>query len=224
MNSIDFKSLNNNYAKYEDCEGSNKLLVVFSYYDQPLNVLSHYRFLANTKCKKLFFHSGKNDWFQNGIPGICDSFLELINLGHQINKYFLGHELLFLGHSMGAFAALGIGVKSNASRILASVPEYKLMQKGSRSSRVLKSENITFLDLSEILSNNKNTEIIIINGNKDNFDCQSSKEIKNFPLVEVININSGHGTFPYLKNINKLNETLEGFVTGRRLNDVLANC
>jgi len=42
------------------------------------------------------------------------------------------------------------------------------------------------------------------------------------PRTDVIGLDIGHNTFPYLKDVGKLGATLEAFVEGQPLRPVLA--
>ncbi|MBA1154511.1 hypothetical protein [Microvirga mediterraneensis] len=123
---------------------------------------------------------------------------------------------------MGAFPALGIGVAIGADRILASAPEYILNMPGSLSIRHLKDARIDCADLTPVLSANAGSSITILAGRQNAFDMEVASRLGTFPHTEVIELETGHNTFPYLKDVGKLGATLEGFVEGRDLRSIVA--
>jgi hypothetical protein len=46
--------------------------------------------------------------------------------------------------------------------------------------------------------------------------------LSEFPRTDVIALETGHNTFPYLKDVGRLGETLEAFVDARDIRPVVA--
>ena len=67
---------------YERSGDYDTLMVLFNYWGQEISVRSHGRYVAAAPCNKVYIHSGKNDWFQNGIPEVANSFEELLAFCH----------------------------------------------------------------------------------------------------------------------------------------------
>lgn len=198
------------------------LLVVFSYIDQPIGTRAHSRFLEGIDCKKLFLNPGRNHWFQSGVPGIASNFAGVAEFVATIRRRFVDHKILCLGHSMGAFAALGIGLGIRADRILASSPEVVLNLPGSISVRYLRDVPIGRGDLTHQLAENRQTSISILVGRRDQFDIAVARRIATMPGVEIIEIDSDHATFPHLRDIGRLQNVLRAFVDGRSIAAQLA--
>jgi len=206
---------NTGHVIFEGDSPRKKLLIVFAYINQPLDIRSHYNFLRHIDCKKLFLNPGTNQWYQTGVPGVADTYSGLVRFLQDVASDFADHEILCLGHSMGGFAALGIGVSIGASRILASVPEFVLNTPKSLSIRHLKETMVECGDLSGALANNPKSEITILVGRQDAFDLGVSRQLGEFPHTEVIELDSGHAATAHLKDMGTLTATLEAFIEGR---------
>lgn len=206
---------------YEGASSQKTLLIVFAYINQKVGTRSHSSFLNEVDCKKLFLNPGQNAWYQTGVPGIASSYAELAAFLLKVKAAHADHEILCLGHSMGGFAALGLGVHIGADRILASVPEYRLNLPGSLSARHMSEISIQYGDLSEILAQNTRSQITVLVGSTNPFDVSMAKGIAALTPAEIIELNSDHGTFPYLRDHKKLRSLLEAFVKGDPLQPIV---
>jgi len=213
---------NSSHLIFEPASDRKKLLIVFSYINQKLGTRSHSSFLRNVNCKKLFLNPGLNEWYQTGIPGVAPSYSGLLAFLQDVKSNFADHEILCLGHSMGGFPALGIGVSIGADRILASAPEYILNTPNSLSIRHLKDTRIECGDLTPTLSSNTKSSITVLVGKQNAFDMNVARRLSEFPRTDVIALETGHNTFPYLKDVGRLGATLEAFVDARGIRPVVA--
>lgn len=207
---------------FEGASTRKRLLIVFAYINQALGTRSHSSFLRNVDCKKLFLNPGRNEWYQTGVPGVADSYSGLLRFVQDVASDFADHEIICLGHSMGGFPALGIGVSVGASRILASAPEYVLNTPNSLSIRHLDNTRIDCGDLTQVLAGNSRSDITVLVGKQNAFDMEMARRLGELPRTDVIGLDIGHNTFPYLKDVGKLGATLEAFVEGQPLRPVLA--
>lgn len=207
---------------FEGQPARQTLLIVFSYIDQPLGTRAHSSFLAGLDCKKLFLNPGRNHWYQDGVPGVAAGWSELLAFLTAVRRRFADHEILCLGHSMGGFAALGLGVAIGADRVLASVPEIELKLPGSLSVRYLRQTPLACADVTPLLAGNRRTAISVIVGRQAAFDMATATRLAALPLIELIEIDSNHATFPHLRDIGKLGALLAAFVENRPLRAVLA--
>jgi hypothetical protein len=212
---------NSEHLIFEGTSNSKKLLIVFAYINQHLGTRSHSSFLRDVDCKKLFLNPGRNEWYQTGVPGVADTYSGLLTFLQDVACHFADHEIICLGHSMGGFPALGMGVSIGASRILASAPEYVLNTPNSLSIRHLKDTTIDWGDLTEVLAGNTKSHITILVGKQNSFDMEVSRQLSGFPNMDVIELETGHNTFTYLKDVGKLHSTLERFVDGQPIRPLL---
>jgi hypothetical protein len=123
---------------------------------------------------------------------------------------------------MGGFPALGTGIDIGADRILASAPEYVLNTPNSLSIRHLKDTQIECGDLTPALSANAKSSITILVGRRNAFDMDVARRLSEFPQTDVVELETGHNTFPYLKDVGRLGAILEAFVAGRDIRPIVA--
>jgi hypothetical protein len=220
-NSSGFSFPNSDHLIFEGTSTRKKLLIVFAYINQQLGTRSHSSFLRDVDCKKLFLNPGRNDWYQTGVPGVADTYSGLVTFLREVAIHFADHEIICLGHSMGGFPALGIGVGIGAIRILASAPEYVLNTANSLSVRHLNDTTIDCGDLTEVLTENTESRITVLVGKQNAFDMEVGYRLSDFPHTEVIKLETGHNTFPYLKDIGKLGPVLKAFVEGHPIRPLL---
>lgn len=218
--SYNFRSNNSFYERLGD---HNNLIVLFNYFDQPISVHSHHNFLTEIECNRLFLHSGANDWFQYGIPGIASSFEDLIAFSKSINKYFIERHVQYIGHSMGAFAALACGIASGADRILVSVPEIELCLTGSRSERYIDKSKLSYQSILSHLESNK-VQIDCIVGYEDIYDRRVATQLSIYDNVNVHILRCGHETFIYLRDKGILSNLFQAFAKQGDLKTVLSPC
>ncbi|MBQ0824644.1 hypothetical protein HPT29_004490 [Microvirga terrae] len=212
---------NSDHLIFEQDSDRKKLLIVFAYINQKLGTRSHSSFLRNVDCKKLFLNPGLNDWYQTGVPGVASSYSGLLAFLQNVKSSFVDHEILCLGHSMGGFPALGIGVSIGADRILASAPEFILNTPDSLSIRHLEGKLIECGDLTPVLSSNSKSMITVVVGNQNAFDMRVARRLGEFPHTRTIELETGHNTFPYLRDVGKLGAVLEAFVEGEAIRPVV---
>jgi hypothetical protein len=222
LNHLGYYKSEEGHLIYDGTSSQKTLLVVFAYINQQVGTRSHSSFLSEVDCKKLFVNPGQNAWYQTGVPEIGSSYAELAAFLIEVKAAHPDHEILCLGHSMGGFAALGLGLHIHADRILASVPEYVLNLPGSVSARHIRGGPIECGDLSEALSQNARSRITVLVGLKNHFDVSMAESIAALTPVEVIQLSCGHETFPYLRDNNKLALLLNAFVEGNPLRPIAA--
>jgi hypothetical protein len=213
---------NSEHLIFEPHSDRKILLIVFSYINQQLGTRAHSSFLRNINCKKLFLNPGLNEWYQSGVPGVAPSYSGLLAFLQDVRAQFSDHEVLCLGHSMGGFPALGIGICIGADRILASAPEYVLNLPNSLSIRHLKDTQIECGDLTPVLSANVRSSVTILVGRQNAFDMDVARQLSKFPQTAVIELETGHNTFPYLKDVGRLGATLEAFVEDQDIRSIVA--
>ena len=209
------------HSFFERAGEHDTLLVLFNYLDQPLEARSHRRFMDGLACNRLFLHSGRNDWFQNGIPGIANSFEALIDFCRILPERFGSSRVLYLGHSMGAFGALGCGLGAGAERILASVPEIDLLRPGSVSATRLVSEDLRFPSVRPLLEANGHIPVHVVAGRNWPADMEAVRSIETRPNVTVSLLDCKHETFPYLRDQGRLTPMIRAFVEGEDVGAVL---
>ena len=72
------------------------------------------------------------------------------------------------------------------------------------------------------LSSNSKSSITVLVGKQNAFDMNVARQLSEIPQTDVIALETGHNTFPYLKDVGRLGETLEAFVDARDIRPVVA--
>ncbi|MEO1291268.1 MAG: hypothetical protein AAFV62_00330 [Pseudomonadota bacterium] len=122
------------YVRFDADAGSDTLWVVFSHADKPEGVFVQTRVLRGTPGAKLFLNCADNGWFLDGVTGLTTSLAETIEwIRNAAEGRFT--QLRFVGHSMGAYAALVAGATVEGSKVIATSPEWRLGVPKSRSAR-----------------------------------------------------------------------------------------
>lgn len=111
---------------------SNRLWIVFSHVDIPVGKFAQSRALARLSGSKLFLNCLDNSWYCKGINDFSASMATTIIKLLEIAEDF---DTIFLGHSMGAYAALLCGSYSDKTRFISTSPELELGLEFSRSWR-----------------------------------------------------------------------------------------
>ena len=174
------------YFRIEAESPAKKLMIVFAYIDQPLEVVSHTNYIERGHSKIVFLNSGKKRWYQTGISGIADDYYGIGEFLRRLcSEQFADHEIICLGYSMGAFAAIGFGIELGATRVLAAGPEIELQLPGSVSISPLKDVPVQMGSLIPVLRKNEKTRIIGLVGDQNAFDVTQAHLLSTFPLTEV---------------------------------------
>lgn len=106
------------------------LTVVFSHSDKPAGVFVQTRQVGALPGAKLYLNAPGNRWFLDGVPGFSRSLPETID---RIAEAWRG-PIRFVGHSMGAFAAL-VAARRLGAPAIATGAELRLGLPTTRSGR-----------------------------------------------------------------------------------------
>lgn len=85
-----------------------------------VNTVLRMRRMRRVVCDAYYFKAKQNDWYFSGLAG-TESFEESC---HELNRLAEGYDrTVFLGNSMGAYAALAFGLKVKTDLVLAFSPQ-----------------------------------------------------------------------------------------------------
>ncbi|MEL6752868.1 MAG: alpha/beta hydrolase [Pseudomonadota bacterium] len=107
--------------------------VVFSHVRIPAESFAQSRVFELLGGAKIHFNALANDWYGGGIPGVGSTYTEVTAWLSTALADRDPRQVTFVGHSMGAHAALVFSDRFPASHFLATSPELTLAQPGSRS-------------------------------------------------------------------------------------------
>lgn len=163
--------------------GSDLLLVAFSHVGYPSGKFAFTNAFSHIKCNKLFINCPGNSWYQAGIPGLGDNIYSSARALHEIISSMKMRRTVFVGMSMGGYAALLYGLLTETNIILSFTAEIMIGEKNTRS---ISENNIKIFDpfysnLSSLIFKNKNTQIFSIYGEQDLIDLSLL-----WPLTQVI--------------------------------------
>jgi hypothetical protein len=138
-------------------------------------------------------------------------------LGTRLHSSFLRNvncKKIFLNPGLNEWYQTGVpGVASSYSDLLAFLQDVKSN---------LKDTQIECGDLTPTLFSNSKSSITVLVGKQNAFDMTVARRLSEFPRTDVIALETGHNTFPYLKDVGRLGETLEAFVDARDIRSVAA--
>lgn len=108
-----------------DITGKNNLLVSFGGIMQGLGmpVFEFYNSISDVECDKIFLRDFEQSWYQKGVDKDVNS---LEKLEHWLNSIIAKgnySNVVFLGNSMGGYAAILFGVKLNITNVIAFAPQ-----------------------------------------------------------------------------------------------------
>lgn len=111
---------------------SGPLFVVFSHVDVPSGSFAQSRVMRALGADALFVNPLRNDWYGGPVAGLSNSLADMATRFEQLSQA-IGRPLCFVGHSMGAYAALVVAAHIDGSSYLATSPEPVIGMPGSRS-------------------------------------------------------------------------------------------
>ncbi|EOM1368664.1 hypothetical protein ACNBBY_001276, partial [Escherichia coli] len=114
---------------------SNKLLVFFSGTDKKDGRFDFWKSADELPYNILLINNGKNEWYQDSIPGFSSSISETIEKIKYISEQLGCDEIITIGVSMGGYAASLFGALLDC-RVLAfsfdTVLKYPLSRSAKR--------------------------------------------------------------------------------------------
>ncbi|HAJ7756721.1 TPA: hypothetical protein HNW24_04760 [Escherichia coli] len=176
---------------------SNKLLVFFSGTDKKDGRFDFWKSADELPYNILLINNGKNEWYQDSIPGFSSSISETIEKIKYISEQLGCDEIITIGVSMGGYAASLFGALLDC-RVLAFSFDTVLKYPLSRSAkRIPKKTKIIYNNLRPIIKNSK-CRITALSGEMDFPDLLSLSRIsdlKNVKAYSVRGVTHGVGRF-----------------------------
>ncbi len=104
---------------------SKKLLVTFGGVNQGVGmpIFEFNKTISHLNCDKILVRDLGQTWYQNGID---DNILSLLDLKDYLKKLIESNkyeQIVFMGNSMGGFAAILFGSMLNVSKVIAFAPQ-----------------------------------------------------------------------------------------------------
>lgn len=200
------------HYKIVPAPGASRLLVFFAGTNKTNGKFDFWRVGNSQPDHKLFLNNGKNEWYQNGIPGFAN---DIVSIGRRIEEIAtsLGAvDIVLHGVSMGGYAA-ALFAKLIGCRAMAFGFDSRLRLPYSRSTQIAKTVPLVFPDLSKVVSDSSNS-ILHIAGEVDAMDLKSASHLLNTVGITTLTIRGvGHGGAPFIEQKYGLSNFIQSFAS-----------
>ena len=117
--------IDGNSGIIKSLENKPNLLVSFGGIRQGLGVptFEFFNSLSGINCDKVFIRDFNQAWYQLGVDDQINSWYELKNILEKLIKENKYKNVLFLGNSMGGYAAMMFGTMLNINQVVAFAPQ-----------------------------------------------------------------------------------------------------
>ncbi|HHD81375.1 MAG TPA: hypothetical protein ENK99_07310 [Campylobacterales bacterium] len=102
-------------------KNSSKLVVYFS--SAGAKSFEGYSLLSKYQSNKLFIRDDLKTWYNGIIPKVSTSADSMLEYLQPIIEKFSKNDIIFLGSSMGAYAAILFGIKLEIGKVIAFSPQ-----------------------------------------------------------------------------------------------------
>lgn len=172
--------------------GSNILWVSFS--SRNTENFGFYKTLIDIGENVLFINDNTSSYYNADIPGLCtgpDSLAEIIQ-GFLSKRYW--EKTIFIGSSMGGYAALLFGSIIHPSQVIAFSPQVDIQKPFSLNPQ--KKLNLTYPDISGLINSNYKTNYTIVTSShlEDIYHALkiTQKENINILILNMCAVDKGH--------------------------------
>ncbi|MEQ8692689.1 MAG: alpha/beta hydrolase-fold protein [Pseudomonadales bacterium] len=199
------------FLRVEKDETSSVLWFVISHVDIPPGKFAQSGVFKDIPGSKVYLNCPDNSWYQQGIPGQDDSVTSIIRTVEKFIADFSPDEVKFVGHSMGAYLALILGMHNPGSFVIATSPEFVLNLDGSRSLRNNVKPDPMWKSLIEARNADHNDiEGIVVLGVDDPVDAHflASEEIYNSGFGSIVESPYHHGVTEFLTGLGVYRDLL----------------
>ena len=200
--------MNNKFFQFKENKKSNKLVVIFS----GVNAKSFmgYKLVEEFDCNKIFIREENKSWYHSPIEEISNNIDEFILYIETFTKKFKKENITFIGSSMGAYAALLVGIKLNIGKIIAFGPQIFINKNFPNNP---KDDNyIQHKDLS-LMINKTTSKIDIFIGVNELVDLYHVKDIRIRNNVKVYKIfGQPHNVMLFLYQIDTLKQYVKNTI------------
>ncbi|UQB41504.1 tetratricopeptide repeat protein [Thiomicrospira microaerophila] len=195
------KSTDNDFFKFIQNKDSDKLVVFFS----GVNAKSFmgYKLVEDFDCNKIFIRDVNKSWYHGNIENVSKDIDDLVDYIRSYADKFERENITFIGSSMGAYAALLIGLILNVGKVIAFGPQIyinKYLPNNPRDDSYIKYKNLI-----PFLTQSTNCVDIFIGAN-DIVDLYQVKDIdkRNVKIYKVFS--QPHNVMYFLNKVGVLKE------------------
>lgn len=196
---------NSDVFHYETEPDSDTLLVIFS--GVNAKTFMGYRLLSDVYVNKLFLRDPNRSWYNKSIPGLTENPQQFIELLEKITSAYSPDKILFIGSSMGGYAALLFGCLLKIQRIIVFSPQVILNSGLPNNPQNL--SNYSYPDLTEIIYSNAVANIDYFFGMEELTDFYHLQSIYQLENIDFFCIrNSAHNVMHFLHQMQILQPLL----------------
>ena len=192
--------MDNKLFLFKENKKSDKLVVIFS----GVNAKSFmgYKLVDEFDCNKIFIREESKSWYHSCIDGVSNNIEELITYIETFTSKFKKENITFIGSSMGAYAALLVGIKLNVGKIIAFGPQIFINKNFPNNPK--DDSYIKYKDLS-LLINSTTSSIDILIGVNELVDLYHIKDIKIRKNINIYKIfGQPHNVMLFLNKLDLL--------------------
>jgi tetratricopeptide (TPR) repeat protein len=191
-------------------KNSDKLVVFFSAAHAPS--FNGYRMMQEYAVNKLFIRDPTRSWYGRKIDGFVDGPDELKDEIKKITYKFKSENIIFMGGSMGGYAAILFGVLLEVGSIVAFGPQMILNGKLPRVPK--DGEKLKYHNLYHLLTKKSpESKVDIWLGTEDLVDVYNISDCKLISDVNIFPIkHSPHNVLFYLKQNNLLKQIISSYI------------
>jgi pimeloyl-ACP methyl ester carboxylesterase len=217
----EFSAMEGKHFKIVECADSKRLMVFLAGTDKTDGKFDFWNVGNSQSSHLLFLNNGRNEWYQQGIPGFGDSHDGTVTKLKELVQYLGVDEVYFVGVSMGGYGAVLYGAALDAN-VLAFGYDTKLKIPGSRSQkRMPKDIPLVFPDLRPLIESSK-AKILQVAGECDSLDLLSAAHVHDLANVKTITLTGvGHGGAPFIKEYYGLSEFVSLWAGGQSLPEII---
>lgn len=218
---FDASSLDGKHFKVVERSGSKRLMVFLAGTDKTDGKFDFWHVGNAQSCHLLFLNNGRNEWYQQGIPGFGDSHEGTVQCLKGLIDYLQVEEVFFVGVSMGGYGAVLYGAELGAN-VLAFGYDTRLKIAGSRSQkRMPKDIRVAFPDLRPLIEASS-VKVLQVAGECDALDLVAASHIRDLANVNTITLTGvGHGGAPFIKEYYGLPEFIQAWAEGGSLPEII---
>lgn len=193
-------------------KNSSKLVVYFS--SAGAKSFEGYSLLSKYQSNKLFIRDDLKTWYNGIIPKVSTSADSMLEYLQPIIEKFSKNDIIFLGSSMGAYAAILFGIKLEIGKVIAFSPQIVL----NPAMPFTPAKPVKYDDLSKLIMKNKQTDIDIWFGEGEPIDLYHIHHILNAKNVSFFPIKGApHNVLYYLKQNLTLHDLFDFYFDNKKM-------
>lgn len=202
----------NHHIVLYDCDEDLPIVVFWGAKDLASEQFNFFQMGRELKAHRFFFNNGENHWYQHGVPSLANTFDKTVEILQQWKKALSASEIVFIGTSMGGYAALQYGEALNARVCAFSVDAILNAPLSQSSQHYTGTTPPTCEDLCNLIKSNGERMFVVV-GERNIPDLHSAASFRKETNVNVISVvGVGHYLPSYLSRQSRLGPLVRSFI------------